>query len=143
MAPLSLVIRGDQVKRTRGIGVHLQETVIIVKGGILNRSNSLNECEISSLRGRVGKGREGRGKKRGGVKDCLIRGGRNGWIIIITTTGIRWKRVKREVEVENGLRKGKEGKGWEESCREQGGEALMRLHVSGTCTRVAFTFVLM
>lgn len=39
-----------------------EDTVIIVKGGILNRSKSLNECEMSSLSERVGKGRKGRGK---------------------------------------------------------------------------------
>jgi len=49
----------------------------------------------------------------------------DGLLLLLLATGIRWKRVKKEVEVEveNGLRKGKEGKGWEESCSEQGWEA--------------------
>lgn len=49
--------KGNRGTLTRG-----EDTVIIMKGGILNRSKSLNECEMSSLSERVGKGREGRGK---------------------------------------------------------------------------------
>lgn len=135
--------KGNRGRLTRG-----EDTAIIVKGGILNRSNSLNECEMSSLSERVGKGREGRGKEgkgRGGVKDCLLRGGKKEWTDYYYChwqQGIRWKRVKKEVEdggeVENGLRK--EGKGWENHAVSRGGPSEASRLRCGTC-RVALTFV--
>ena len=54
--------QADKGNRGTSTLTRREDTVIIVKGGILNRSKSLNECEMSSLSERVGKGREGRGK---------------------------------------------------------------------------------